>query len=812
MRDAPTRPFLTCLLCLLGLFSVFPAAARPAQHDTLTPERQFATTLIRRAISTAQSDPPTVESLDLATRLARLAVELAPDHADILRIALGIAELAEDAATRRDMLSRLSALEPDDQVLRLARLREAMDRFQTVEERMDAYRRLLREENLTRLGRPEASRLSLDLALLARRQGDMDEFAHWLGRATAMDQAHKEAAAYAAGFFRMRVDDPFAEAELLVNLLMADPTDILSHAALARHLLDHGAYASAARIYTMSVDAFASMEQQAAHGYVADLAIAQWGAGQTDLALATLRDRQRTLDDMLRLQAWSQNPDLTPLQRASVTAGLPPTLSTLRMAIHERLGNHERVAEDLRVVIATLEETWRQLQQVGPEGERFPPALLVENLLQRAWVLLWFGPADQIERVEALIDQAQAIVPLSEAALARFTGWMHYRWGQHDEALAKLEPVMGSDVSSRLGVALVYEAMGRRQEAARLLLDVAESAEGTILGVWTKHRLTDLFEQGLPRSELVRRLDQVVQQIPNFVDRFIKDPEQLVTLRIEPLKTAYRAFEPVLLRLEISSRANYPIEIGADAALRPKVLLEPVVTIIGRPSLDRLAPIVVDFGRQLRLEPRGRLVVTIDLRQHLLGDLMDAFLLQGSNLTFKATTNFIVTDRGLLRSGIGGVTARSQLIRIDGVRTTSDWVRDTISHLETEAGARDFTRLALLGATLGLPRGTETAESRELFERARRLHLERFAQQTPVAQAWLLTTVSVGAEPLEALRQVARTNNDKLVRLSYLLHQVSRADDPMLDAAMRSDDEDLRRLGAFIRAMIQQLDARDAAR
>ena len=58
----------------------------------------------------------------------------------------------------------------------------------------------------------------------------------------------------AVGFFRMNVDDPYAEAELLTSLVLADPTVIEPQTLLAQLLLENRAYTGAARLYVMSIN------------------------------------------------------------------------------------------------------------------------------------------------------------------------------------------------------------------------------------------------------------------------------------------------------------------------------------------------------------------------------------------------------------------------------------------------------------------------------------------------------------------------------------------------------------------------------
>lgn len=813
-RTRPLGILFGLLLLVAWLAAILPQSPTLAANTPKLPtersveategEKLLASVMIRRARGIIQTAQPSVDGLDLARRLARMAVELDPENLHVVRTALTIAETTEDIEFRDDLIARVARLDPSDQVIRLARLRMAMDRFQTAEERISRYERLLSDANIDQIGRPEASRLALDLALLYRRQGNTPKFAEWLGRSTAIDQAHKAAAGMAAGYFRMQVDDPFAEAEMLINLLMADPTDLVSYAALARHLLDHGAYEGAARLYSIAAEAQESMDRLGAHGMVADRAIALWGAGRPDAAADVLRDRQRYFDEQARQAARRERPEMSATERQERIRSAPPvTMNTVQIALRDRAGDAIGTAEWLGMLMQSLRLAHDAMleAEANPDQSRPRPTAedRVENLLQRALHLLWFGTADNVSTARDFVRQANELKPLSDRAMARFEGLALFREGSHTEALATLEPIMADDLPARMGAAMVYRAMGRDREAARTLLEIARGAAGTVVGVWAKDRLETMLGERLPPTELAGRLNRLVAQLPAHVDRFATDPASTIALRIEPVAATYKPYEPVILQLELTNRANYAIEIGSETALKSRLILEPTLTMVGQPRIDQTAPIVVSLGQRLRLNPRERVVIELDLRHYPVADLFDQFAIMGASVNLKGTTNFIITTRATVQPGIGGVIGRSPLVRIDGVRISREWVSAALDDVSRDGPTRHLATLGLLGRTLWIPRGEETPESTELYDRTRRTIIEAFGRMSPAEQAWLLSTMPSREPSLESIRQIARTIDNKLVRISYLLHHVAESRDPMLDAAARSGDDDVRALGAVIR-------------
>ena len=57
-------------------------------------------------------------------------------------------------------------------------------------------------------------------------------------------------------------------------------------------------------------------------------------------------------------------------------------------------------------------------------------------------------------------------------------------------------------------------------------------------------------------------------------------------------------------------------------------------------------------------------------------------------------------------------------------------------------------------------------------------------------------------ELLEPVYVMARKDEDKLVRIAYLLYCLAGADDPMIDAARRGDDPDVRLLAETMHGRI----------
>lgn len=797
------------LACAAALTAVALTNIAPAQQHNAPREEakhHLSQRLARHASAALSAQQrPSLAAIEIATLLVREAVDLNPANQHAWRMLLQLAEMAEDVAVQDEALRALAGLDPHDEVIRLKRANRLIEQRQTVEQRIAAYNDLLAPNNRRNLGDAVASRLALDLALLHRRAGNSEQFAHWLAEAAAIDPSHRTAAAVAAGYFRANViNDAFAEGELLVSLLMADPIQVASQRALANHLLQFAAYRGATRMLTLAVNATEAGRMMPPPDLVADLAIAQWGAGDTEAALRTVRDFQHRADTIHRRQLQDQRPEMTSLERARESAVIDPTLAVIRAAIHTRLGT-DLAAPSLARAVAAYERVFEDAEEAGTtdpdtdDQQARPEAKEIAQLkLELAWVLVSLDGGD-IQRVRRLIAEAGEYETLSTAAAARFDGWLALREGDFDAAERHFQPHIANDAGAALGYATVLLKRGQSREAARELLRIAREQAGTIISVWAADLLWDLLGQrAVIASEVGLELERLVEKIPNVVDRFPLDPSTAFSIRLVPAQTTFPPYEPVILNVEISNHAPFPIAISADGPIRSHAVLNIAVEMVRAGRTDPLSPVVVDVSRRLRLMPRERLVIPLDLRDTALGELLDTTPMPGAVVRVKGILNFIVTPQGALLPGVLGTERETPPFRIDGFRLTGQLLEQSIAMLIDEQREIDLGQLASLCHISVLSVQDQPQAVRRLFQDARTAIIETYPRLDADTQAWMLSVLP-RADAFAPIRDQARQSQHRAVQLSYLLHQVVRGDDPMLAAAERSGDRTLQRFAELLR-------------
>ena len=781
---------------LIGL--LLAVAATSTAVAEVTARRLVGGQLTRAALTLVETQPVTTQALDTALVLLEQVVALNPHDAEAWRLLLRMGFLAENDRVRRDALQRLIKLAPRDDVVRLLYVNDKVDRYQTAEERVAFYRKLLSEPTRRKLGAAVASRLANDFAWLLDRTGDIDGFAHWIAEAVALDPSNRAAAATAAGFFRMNVgDDPFAEAELLTTLLLADPSSVDTQTVLARLLLENGAYTGADRMYRLAARTSVALRTPPASGLLADRVVAQWGRGDVDGALATIQKRQREADEIHRERMRQQDPRLTPLELARQHAPITPTLATTKAAIRNR-----RDAVPGGPALDGAIAAYRLLIEALETDQDTDPKDLAAFSLEIAFITLWLGGDVRIAQ-EFLLDARSHSGDdgLSPDAQARFDGWIALRRGEVDRAVGLLEPLAEGDVAARLGVAMARLAQGRRRDAAREFYRVVSSDRGTLVGVWAADVLAELLQQPVPISDTARRLERLIESIPAIVDRLPDEPTLAVSVRVQPAKKTFGPFEPVIVNLEITNNASFPLAIDPHGPIRSQVVLIVDVQVARMPDLSRPSPMVVDIDRRLRLAPNERLVIPVDLRRGALGPVLSNTPLRGATMKVSAITGFYVAGPDSIRPGILGSEFDSVPFRVDGVRPTREWIYASIAAVLDPQSVTDLATIGLLSQIGSMAaRAREIApvaaveqfgDPRQVAEDTATAITEAYPKLDAVSRAWVLGAMT--RTPLiEPVYVMARKDPDKLVRIAYLLYCLTGADDPMIDAARRGDDPDVR--------------------
>ena len=803
------------LLVMASVVSWTPLSPEVAQADTGTPNviinERLATTLARYANQILVSSDLNVSGMNVALTLLQESARLDPKQPDTFRkiIALAIAidreELLNDAT--RDLLK----IVPDDTRAKLNRLQVAVDKFNTAPEQINALEQLLQPEVAQSLGPEISARLAFRLADIHRRRGDLKEFGKWLGESIAMDPTYSDAVGIATGFLRNRVPDQIAYVELLLGLLTADLTDDNILSTLNVYLLAGGAYEAAERMITMR------MNQQDARGLPSGstvygrLALAQWGQGKRDEALATIQERRESLNNIYESMAQLDDPSRSPLELAQLKAPLPPQLAMIQatLLVENNASEELEAIEDL-VLSAAYEG---DLSNMAAEDSRNRS----QRLLHIYWSLLWLD-ADQ-DILESRLQEIQAIDALSDQAMNRISAWKLLRSGDVEAAREIFESDDSGHLMTAIGLADALIQMGQERDAAEILYSIWNSYRGQLEGLWARDQLEKLLGKKIPMDDEAIKMNELVAELPMLLDRVPEDPRLAVTLQLIPRKKTYKPYEPIIIDLEISNNTPLPLAIDRDGPIRELLLLEAKVEV-PYASPPNGPAIVAEINSKTRLMPFEKMLVPIDLRRHWIGTIVDRHPLYGATIDLSAILNFRVqtassNGKPSHLPGLMGLKTEFKDIRVDGQRVNANWANRVIQDLQGEGiSPTELVELALLSHVISSNVGSLVSAPLpdDVVNASVDTIVDIFPRLDENARAWFLSVMakSPRLEAIWGMSQRSDSATVKIIQLMRILDFAIEIDDlePLLEnsiviSALNSNQVPVREMAEWIEGLAE---------
>lgn len=778
---------------------VQPAAANPSPAD------EFAARSITRLalMDLRGATQPTPDDYRITAILLGAAQRLTPADQEIVRRRLEAAWSAGDNALVEELTRRIVELDPADTVAQLRLIVSRIGSLQTAEDRLRAYENLLGPAG-AKLDAAVRSRLALDAALLLREKGDMNGFVEKLTLATTLDPSHKEAATLAVTYFSERVDDPRGRLDLLANLLLADPIDPNVHLTIARALASGGAFESAQRFH-----ANASAILAAASGITSDVAleslILTWHVkgpraviDQLDRELLVAQDH--AAQTIRRLERNNMPTDR--VQRPEQIR-LTPAFERVRLLAADSTG--DRAAVD--AMIAEMAFTSNALMKMLADPSSRPAGLDEEELRHAAATAmadlqsyrLWTG--SQVGEAKAAIAEG---APLREEILALapdLESWVMLRFGDAAGAAERFAPAADGSTLAAVGLAVAYEQLGRKQEAADQYRRIVEEGPLTLAGVWSSGRLAVLTNTKRPLGDPTP-LDEFARSVPSWIDQMAVQPDRFVRMSVDLIDRTISASGRAGVRLTLQNISMVPLALGTDRAINSRFLLAPKLDsqFRGVPALAQ--PEVVDVDRRLRLMPREQISVTVWPDPGVTGWLLECVAFQTMRVRWRAIQGFTLDPDGAYRPGVmclqteTGSMVREPMLeaRLSPGELAERFRTDPEHSLGRVAAA--LRALLVAGPT---PQG-----GFEVWSPAIEAAAARYPTLDPRTRAMLLAVLphATLAPVMAPFDEVVRAETDPLPLLVLLATRVTDAADPILSTAQASQDADVRRMAELIGARL----------
>ena len=827
-KKKPMRRFLS--LQLLALIISCPSVVVAGPEEAIRPTAGvlLAEEMMRVANQATMSEPLDIVAIEAAVALITEASLLSPNDPSIWRSLHEVAQMADLPTLSNHAITNLLRVSPNQPTAQLARLRDVLDSAQTLEKRMAMYELILSQENRNSIDVHVAARLALDAAYLQRQAGNVPQFARWLAESVARDPSYYDAMTLAAGFFGDETADIYTRAELLAAASLANIQDQTTQIALAEFLMAFGDYQDAQAMYEIILGDGANDPALIPDTLLADIVLSQWAAGKTGKAMDTLLTRQMAVDVKFREQTKQQQPRLNPLELARIHAPLVPKLATVRAAIYASQQDKAQATMALESAISSL----LTLSKLYEEQGSGTIIRVVELYLQSAWIVLWLG--DDVESAEMLIEQVETGAIINPKEKQRLDGWIAFHKGDIQSAKSKLKTLQ-DDPAAKVGMALIFLQEGNTKAAALELLSVAKKHGGTILGVWSKNKLQEIIGKQFQIRSEVDELQQLMSGVFQTMDTIASDPRPPIGIELRPSLLTYSPYEPIWVEIEITNNTPIPLTIANTGPIQPLLLLEVVLATSGE-SANPTPPIIVSIDKEISIKPRGKTSLYIDLRSYWIGGLLNSNPLGGISFSLRATVNFTAreaTNRQgkkvlVYESGRLGKQKMSNVIRINGIRVTDQWLEQALEDIQEVSSIQDLITFVILtwvvtdSVTVEVveplippPPGEEVlklseGERHPNQDKAIADLLSTFPKLGSIEQAWVLATMS--SDPtVEAVRGMISDSNNPVTQIAWIIRFTTPAvqdealDDPQLLSAMQSENKHVRDVANWIHDWIQHV-------
>lgn len=774
-----------------------------------------------------QSNPDEVDY-----RIAQLALGLSrrsmPADTILLRRQIEAAWLAGRDADALGLTRDLLRLDPADEVSLLRVIASGIEGIQTIEERLDAYERLLGSDRLSPAVR---SRLALDAALLVRETGDEAHFVDLLATATELDSTHKAAAALALAYYEQAGADEVGRLEMLVNLLMADPVDPNVHDRIARLLARGGAFEQAIRFHDhhqqllMMAGNAPSVEATLRRFRLRWLAEGPSGLAE-ELELPVLQERAR-LEEALKLMV-QRGQSIEGAQKPSDIVP-PPESALLRMLVADAEGNPtaaSRASEDLRT--ATAQRLQQLLLAAQGDQMRARRVALLATGIRAESALSMVLAGVQFELVRADLRQAmeamdramadelmlgeidpQEVAPARaqlELVAALISTIDAVGTPEADERLEDLRARMVEQRVEMAPLAYVHALLvhGRTAEALPLLRGLMREDPGSMWGAWAHQKMVDL---GVPLPfPSAQGLDSVARAVPPWLDRMMEKPENFMELTVRTATLEEHAMGMTRLRVMLRNNSPIPLAVGPNAPINTRILLSPVLDA----DMDRLPqlaiPEVASVDTRLRLMPRERLEIDVWATGGLTGWYLEAAGSRTTRTRWRAIQGFQFNESKGYIPGPMCLSAESGLLlRRPMPETRFDAQRMVTRVLADHPGALITIAVTLKSVILG-PDAQRGGPPPEAIDPVMAALGQRFADLDELTQVALLVAMPNARQSAPALRfdRVALDNAKGPMALAAAL--LTRATDPQdaaFERAEASEDAALRELASLLRERLR---------
>ncbi len=751
----------------------------------------------------------------ICEHLLALALEADPGNAEIVRIASWISDLSEDDAMSASYLRRLVELDPADTYSQYRLISNLLRSIQNADERLARFEAFLGDKGST-LHPSIRSRLAHEAATLLMERGDDGAAVEKLKLALTLDSTNKDAAVAAYKYYRSRLTDPAGQAELLVNLLMADPVNFDTHEELARVFASGGAFDAAKRFQSTAATIMERASiQQDIEGLVQTLCV-DWavdGPAKVVSELNTSLEIRR--NEQIKLRQFMEE-QLIPMQDVPTPeeVRLEPKLDKLRLLAAMAAGDSataDSAAADFR---ASYDKPVEYLENPPPNVAvdiADPGAEARALRLERAAVLLWADRQADYARTEIEAVSTTEGQDPQDPLLLEARAWAQLRSAEPAAAVELFRPLVERSPPARVGLALAMALAGRKDESLAEFVSIMREMPMTPEAMWAWERAKSIAGRSEVEPETVKKLRDINAGVPIWVDRATTDPDRLMTLAVELVETSLDAAEPATLRVRLGNVSQIPLGVGPGRTIDSRLLLSPVLQVGLELVRQGIAPELIDAERRLRLAPRESLEFECWPDPGLSGWLVESLAVDAVRTRWNVIQGFTRGPYGQIVPGPMCLRASSKILVRPAMVETGLSAAE-LSAKVADASEDDLFRLSVAARALLLSRveaDAEAAAAPRLSDEDAGLlagaFADRYARCSPMARRLLASSMPHARQTpaLSGLDAAIRADADPAITAIALVSRVTDPADEFLAKAKASPDARLRALAERLAARLE---------
>ncbi len=806
------------------------AAAKDAgdsKKESLAAKRtdHLARTIARLATFNLRTiSNPTSDDQRVASILLSMACDLVPEDEDMLRRRIEAAYNAGDEAGVLDLSRKLLKMDPNDTVTQLRLISASIGRQnQTVESRLDAYKRFIDEK---RLDDSVRSRLALDAALLMREQGNEQGFKDNLEKALKLDPTNKEAAYTLVVYLDDRTTNPVNRLDLYGYLLMADPIDPKTHLAIANLLACNGAFKAAKRFHDNATLILSKSGESFPQAGIEQVVLL-WQTDGPAAAVASLtqalnQNRKNAIDEIQRRKDRK-----LPLDDAKKPEDVRLPDDFMELMLYAALAADDKVAvaSTSKAIMDSLTGSIDALQDPLRRGQI--DEAKANDVVQTATLAM------HTIRVVANLDLKDTIKSLeTDAALEKkaphevdiMRSWVQLRQAKYDEAIEGFRPYVNENPMAAFGSAYAQELAGRKSEAIAAYTALAQKRPLDPLSAWARTRSRALGDTQEPA--IARELESKASAIPSDYDRMPQSPRDFLMVRAELSEEGPESTDRLWVTITIQNLSRFTLSYGPNRAIDSEFLLAPSIENRSDALEKLVRPEVADLARRLRLAPREKVQYKVWADPGQTGWVIEGLANRSVRLRWLAIQDFVTESGGGYHPGVFALSSETgATVRKPPAECSFDAAAlkarlledspDTLPRIAVairslvlrplliapKAAAPDATAAGALkiGDAEGPKNEVETTP--EMLKPLADAISARYPQLDALTRAHLVAILPSArlAPGMEAFDTLVKSETDPLVLSLVLVTRVTSPDDPILAAAEQHSDERVRALAAALR-------------